>query len=300
MIKNFDELIAKAQNRKEPKRVAVVSAQDGHTLEAVDTAYKGRIVQPVLIGDAVEITQIIESLELHHLKDVEIHEVEDDTKAAKKAIAMIRSGAVDFLMKGKLQTADLLREVVNKEHGLNKNRVISHFAILEIPNSHKLLVLTDGGMLPYPDVEEKSQILLNAVEVLHNLGYETPKVAALAATEVVNPKVQESVDASLLKKMNEEGKIKGCIVEGPISYDLMISHEAAKIKGYESPVTGDADILLMPNMTSGNLLAKALQFAAGAKMAGMIVGAEAPIVLVSRGATAEEKYLSLALSAASS
>jgi phosphate butyryltransferase len=299
MIRSFDELIKKAQSQRAPKKVAVVSAHDAHTLEAAENAYKERIITPVLIGDREKIKELIQTHGFQ-LEDAEIHNEKDDTEAAKKAVAMIREGAADFLMKGKLQTSDLLREVVNKERGLNQGRVISHFGIFEIPGYHKLLALTDGGMLPHPDVNEKAQILMNAVDILHKLGYETPKVAVLAAAEVVNPKIPESVDGGLLKKMNEEGEIKGCIVEGPISYDLMICPEAAKIKGYESPVTGDADILLMPNMTSGNLLAKAFQFTAGAKMAGMIAGAEAPIVLVSRGATAEEKYLSLALSAASS
>ena len=220
-------------------------------------------------------------------------------QAAEKAVSMIRGGSADFLMKGGIQTSDLLKEVVNKERGLNRGRVMSHLGMFEIPGYHKLLALTDGGMVTRPDVNEKAQILMNAVETLHNLGYENPKVAVLAAAETVNPKIPESVDGDLLKKMNASGGLTGCIVEGPISYDLMISHEAAKIKGYESPVTGDTDILLMPDMTSGNLLAKAFQFTAGAMMAGMIVGAGAPIVLVSRGATAMEKYLSLVLSAAS-
>lgn len=297
MIKKFTELVAKVRNETVKKKVAVVSAHDEHTLEAVDLACKDSIVTPVLIGDGDKIRELIKTHGFQ-LQNAEIHEEKDDIKAARKGVLLIRQGKADFLMKGKLQTADLLREVVNKEHGLQQGNVMSHFGIFEIPGYHKLLVLTDGGMLLYPNAEEKAQILMNAVKTLHTLGYTNPKAAVLAATEVVNPKMQESVDGALLKKMNQEGKLGGCIVEGPISYDLMISPEAASIKGYSSPVTGDTDILLMPNMTSGNLLAKSFQFTAGAKMAGMIVGARAPIVLVSRGATAEEKYLSLVLSAA--
>lgn len=298
MIRNFNELIEKVQSETVPKTVAVVCAHDEHTLEAVERAYKNNIAIPILIGDGEKIKAFIK-VHGFWLKDVEILEEKDDKEAARKAVQMIRQGAADFLMKGKLQTSDLLKEVVDKEHGLQKGSLMSHFGIFEITGYPKLLALTDGGMIPYPDLKEKAQILINSVQTLNELGYKNPKVAVMAATEVVNAKIQESVDGDQLKKMNEEGKINGCIVEGPISYDLMISPEAAKIKGYSSPVTGDADILLMPNMTSGNLLAKAFQFTAGAKMAGMIVGAKAPIVLVSRGATSEEKYLSLVLSAAS-
>jgi phosphate butyryltransferase len=296
MIKNFDDLIKMSKGGVK-KTVAVAAAHDQHTLEALDLAYKNNIVEPVLIGVGAKIRELVETCGFS-IGGAAVIEQADDKEAAKTAVAMVRSGEADFLMKGKLQTAELLKEVVNKETGLYAGSIMSHFAFLELPNYHKLLVLTDGGMIPNPNADEKAQILMNAVSVLRDLGYENPKAAVMAAAETVNPKIQESADAALLKKLNQEGKITGCIVEGPISYDLMISRESAEIKGYESPVTGDADILLMPNMTCGNLVAKALQYSAGAKMAGMIVGAKTPIVLVSRGAAAEEKYLSMALSAA--
>jgi phosphate butyryltransferase len=297
MVRNFDELIEKARKGSFIKTVAVAAAHDEHTLEAVDLAFKNNIVNPILIGDGAKIKELAETHGFS-IGGATIVEQTDDKEAAKTAVAMVRSGEADFLMKGKLQTAELLKEVVNRETGLYAGSVMSHIAFLELPNYHKLLVITDGGMIPNPNIDEKTKILLNAVNALRDLGYDNPKAAAMAAAEIVNPKIQESVDAGLLKQMNREGKITGCIVEGPVSYDLMISPESAKIKGYESPVTGDADILLMPNMTCGNILAKALQYSAGAKMAGMIVGAKTPIVLVSRGASAEEKYFSMALSAA--
>lgn len=200
-------------------------------------------------------------------------------------------------MKGKIQTADLLRAVVNKENGLRTGKVMSHIVIHEIPTYHKLLAVTDGGMMMYPNLDEKKQIIENAVSTFLALGYENPKVAVLAAVETVNPKMQESVDADMLKKMNIKGEIKNCIVEGPISYDLTMSKESASIKGFVSPVTGEADIIVVPNITVGNILGKSLVYSAGAKMAGFIVGAKVPIVLTSRGSTSEEKYLSLALSA---
>lgn len=210
----------------------------------------------------------------------------------------IHEGGADFLMKGKIQTADLLSAVVNKEEGLRTGKVMSHVVFNEIPNYHKLLVLTDGGMMMYPDLNKKKEICENAVGTLRTLGYDKPKVAVLAAVEKVNPKMPETVDADALKTMNKSGELADCIVEGPISYDLTMSKESAAIKGFESPVTGDADIVLVPNITVGNVLGKSLIYSAGAKMAGFIVGAKVPIVLTSRGSTSEEKYLSLVLSAA--
>lgn len=174
---------------------------------------------------------------------------------------------------------------------------MSHVAILEVPAYPKLIAITDGGMMMYPDVEEKKEILENAVQVFKSMGYECPKVAVLAAVETVNPKMPEAVDADILKKMNESGEIKDCIVEGPISVDLTFNKESAVVKGYKSPVTGEADILLVSNITVGNILSKALLEMANATMAGIIVGAKVPIVLTSRGATTQEKYLSLVLSA---
>ncbi len=296
VFKNFEELIKKVQNSGSKKIAAVVAAQDEHTLQAVFKARKDNIAEPVLIGNKSKIKEILSNLK-EDLDDSSIIDVEDDASAAAKAVELVNSNKADFIMKGKIQTADLLKAVVNKEKGLRTGKVMSHFVINEIPNYHKLIVTTDGGMMMYPNVDEKKQIIENAVNTLIDMGYEKPKVAVLAAVEKVNPKMPESVDAGLLKEMNQKGEIKNCIVEGPISYDLTMSKESAEIKGYSSPVVGDADVLIVPNITAGNILGKALVFSAGGKMAGFIVGAKVPIVLTSRGASAEEKYLSLVLSA---
>ncbi|AWI06618.1 bifunctional enoyl-CoA hydratase/phosphate acetyltransferase [Clostridium drakei] len=296
VFKNFEELIKKVQNSGSKKIAAVVVAQDEHTLQAVFKARKDNIAEPVLIGNKSKIKEILSNLK-EDLDDSSIIDVEDDASAAAKAVELVNSNKADFIMKGKIQTADLLKAVVNKEHGLRTGKVMSHFVINEIPNYHKLIVTTDGGMMMYPNVDEKKQIIENAVNTLIDMGYEKPKVAVLAAVEKVNPKMPESVDAGLLKEMNQKGEIKNCIVEGPISYDLTMSKESAEIKGYSSPVVGDADVLIVPNITAGNILGKALVFSAGGKMAGFIVGAKVPIVLTSRGSSAEEKYLSLVLSA---
>jgi phosphate butyryltransferase len=295
-FKSFNELIKRVQNLDSKRKVAVVVAQDEHTLEAVFRAKKDNIVEPVLIGDKQKIIEVLQRIH-EGLPEESIIHVENDAAAAVKAVELINEGKADFIMKGKIQTADLLRAVVNKEKGLRTGNVMSHVVIHEIPTYHKLLAVTDGGMMMYPSLEEKKQILENAVNTFLALGYENPKVAVLAAVETVNPKMPEAVDADLLKEMNQSGEIKNCIVEGPISYDLAMSKESAEVKGFVSPVTGDADILIVPNITAGNILGKSLVYSAGAKMAGFIVGAKVPIVLTSRGSTAEEKYLSLALSA---
>jgi phosphate butyryltransferase len=227
----------------------------------------------------------------------ELAENSIDAGADEITVELIHENKADFIMKGKLQTADLLKAVVDKEKGLRTGNVISHVAILEIPAYRKLIAVTDGGMVMYPNLDEKKQILENSVNVFLAMGYECPKVAVLCAVETVNPKMPETVDADTLKNMNRDGEIKDCMVEGPISLDLTFNKESAEIKGYSSPVTGDADILLVPNITTGNIMSKALIEMAGATMAGMVVGAKVPIVLTSRGASSEEKYLSLVLSA---
>lgn len=296
VFKNFQELIAMVQNNDLKKRVVVAAAHDEHTLEAVFRARKDKIVEPVLIGDKTKIKEILKKLNID-FDDIGIINADSDSESAETAVKFINENKADFIMKGKLQTADLLKAVVNKEKGLRTGKVMSHIAFQEIPTYHKLVAITDGGMMTYPNLEEKKQIIENAVDVFKAFGYENPKVAVLCAVETVNSKMPEAVDADLLKKMNLSGEIKDCIIEGPISYDLSMSSESAKLKGYESQVAGDADILIVPDIVSGNILGKTLIISAKATMAGIIVGAKVPIVLTSRGATSEEKYLSLVISA---
>lgn len=296
MIKSFDDLKILVRNDTEKKTVVVAAADDEHTLEGIHAAMTAGLIKSVLIGDREKIKQIIKNKGF--AIDAPVIDISDEQKAAQKAVAVIREGNAHFLMKGKLQTATLLKEVVHKETGLNQGKNMSHIGLFEIPTYHKLVVITDGGMLLYPDLAQKKAILENAVETLARIGNECPKVAVMAASEAVNPKAPESVDAAELKKMYLSGQIKSCIVEGPISYDLAMSSQAAEIKGYVSPVAGDADIMLMPSMSAGNLAAKALTVSGKAKMAGIVVGAKVPIVLVSRGASSEEKFLSLVFAAA--
>ena len=296
VFKNFQELVTKVSNSKVVKKVVIVAAHDEHTLEAAFRARKDNIVEPVLIGNKTKIKEILIKLQVE-VEDSSIIDVTDDSEAAIKAVEIINENKADFIMKGKIQTVDLLRAVVDKEKGLRTDKVMSHMAIHEVPGYHKLLAVTDGGMVMYPDVVSKKQIIQNAVSLFRGMGYRKPKVAVLTAVETENPKMPETVDASQLKQMNIDGEIIDCMVEGPISYDLTMSKESAEIKGFVSPVSGDADILIVPNITTGNILGKSLIYSAGAKMAGLIVGAKVPIVLTSRGASSEEKYLSLVLCA---
>ena len=284
VIKNFDEIVERVKGFPEPMRVIVAAAQDEHTLQAIKHAQEEGIAKPVLVGDKVP--------------EEDIYDVPDVDESAKRAVALIHEGKGDFLMKGKMETAQILKPAVNKETGLGTGRVMSHFVFDELPHYHKLLVTTDGGMMTYPTLEQKAQIIENTVETLKALGYENPKIAAVAAVEKVNPKMPETVEARELKEMNERGEIKDCVVEGPISLDIALDKECADIKGFESPVAGDADVILVPNIQVGNILGKSITIIAKGNMAGFVVGAQVPIVFCSRGSSAKEKFLSLALAAA--
>ncbi len=296
MFHSFDELQQKVRHFPRRKRVAVVAAAEEHVLEAVDRAYREQIVAPILIGDAARIAEYL-AQSGSAIPATAIRPAASVNESAMIAVSLIRSGDADFLMKGRLHTAELMRVVVDRAHGLRARRLMSHVAFLEIPTYHKLLAITDGGIVLYPDLEEKREILENAVSFMLKMGYVRPNVAVLAAVETINSKMQETVDAARLKQMNQTGKIARCLVEGPISYDLAMSRASATIKAYDSPVTGEVDLMVAPNIAAGNLMAKSLVYSGGAKMAGVVVGAAAPVVLTSRGSTAEEKFYSLVLAA---
>ncbi len=295
--KNFDELIAKMKSQPNAARMAVAAAGDEHTIEAVLNARAEGIITPVLVGDKAAIDAALAHFG-QSVPEEDIYDVPDIAEAAKFAVQLVREGKADLLMKGKLDTSVMLRPVVNKETGLGKGSVMSHFTAFEIPNYHKLLVAVDGGMVPYPTLEQKKAIIENTVGTLQDMGYDEIKVGVLACVEKLNPKMPETVEADALKQMNQNGEITGCIVEGPISYDCAMSKEIADFKGFVSPVAGDADVLVAPNIHAGNIMGKMLTVTCGARMAGFIVGAKCPIVLTSRGSSPEEKYLSIVMAAA--
>ena len=296
-IKNFEEIIDKVKGYPSMKRMVIAAAGEEHTIKAALHARSEGIVKPILVGDKIEIDKILNKLG-ESIPEEDIYNVVDVTEAAEKSVELIRQGKGDFLMKGYLDTSVILKAVVNKEKGLGKGGVMSHFTMFEVPNYHKILVAVDGGMVTYPTLNQKKAIIENTVEVLRTYGYENPKVGVLACVEKVNPKMLETIEADELSKMNESGEISGCIVAGPISYDCAMDAEVAKIKRYEGPVAGNADILVAPNIHAGNIMGKMLTVTCKARMAGFIVGAKCPIVLTSRGSSTEEKYLSIVISAA--
>jgi phosphate butyryltransferase len=295
-VKSFKEIVALAKGAAEKMTVAVVWAVDDHSQEAVFHAADDGLLDFLFIGDKGKIKAVAAKLG-REIADARICEAADPDEAALAGVRAVRDGRASFLMKGKLETNEFLRPVVRKENGIApENGVMSHIALNAIPRYHKLLLTTDGGMLPYPDREQKIAILENAVSVMRALGYEKPKVGILAAVEKMNPKMPETVDAAeICEKYRDKDH---CVVEGPISLDLALVKERSEQKGYESPCAGDADILIVPNIHAGNILGKSLVEMAGGDMTGLVIGAKCPIVLTSRGSSAEEKYNALALACA--
>ena len=281
MIKNFEQLKEMLKAMPVKRKVAVVPAQDEHTLEAISHAYRDGMVEPVLIGAEPKIREILAQIGTDADKMTIIH-VEDPTEAIQKAADMARDGEVDCIMKGKTETGALMKVLVNRERGIRKNDTMSLLAFMESPNYHKVFAITDVGLLTYPSKDQKKAAIQNAVEAFHALGVEQPKVAILAAVEKVNPKMKETVEAAEIK---EEG-VEGCIIEGPISYDLAMDPASAPIKGYVSPVAGDADLLVVPDIVSGNIAAKTITVIGGGRTGGVVLGA-----------SADDKYMSIVIAA---
>lgn len=296
IYKNFDKLKTQVKGGR-LKNMVIAVAADEHTLEAALDARKAGLARPIPVGDKKEILSILERLG-ETIPEVDIYDESNNVKACELTVKMIRDGRGDILMKGKIDTGILLKAVVDKDNGLAKGTVMSHFTMFEVPSYHKLLVAVDGGMVPYPTLDQKKYIIENTVDTLRSIGYDCPKVGILACTEKVNSKMPETVEADELVQMNKRGEISGCVVNGPISYDCAVNREIAELKGYTGEVAGDVDVLVAPNIHAGNIIGKMLTCTCGAKMAGIVVGAACPIVLTSRGSSAEEKLLSIMLSTA--
>lgn len=297
IYQNFDQLVELVRSNNQRKRtVAVVAAQDTHTLEAVSLAVKAEIVTPLLIGDKVLIEEQLAILG-ENLSNYTVIHAETTENAALLAADLVQTNQADFLMKGLIQTGSLMRVLLSDKAGFRTGKLISHLGFVQIPNYHKLIGITDVALNICPDVNQKKAILENAIAIMTRMGFNTPNVAVLAASEDVNPKISETVDAAELKRMNREGVLSGCVVEGPISYDLAISKEAAEIKGIDSTVCGEVDLMMLPNLAAGNILYKALRYSAGARTAGIVIGGKVPIVLTSRAAEVDGKFLPLVLAA---
>lgn len=296
MKNSFDELIAKV-SECEMKKVAVAVAQDSEVLQAVCEAKKKKIADAILVGDEAKMKEIAASINVD-ITGFEIINEPDMIEASLKAVKLVHDGAADMYMKGLIDTKNFLKSVLNKEVGLRTGNALSHVCVFEVKGIDHLLFLTDVAFMTYPTLEEKVQIIENTVPVAQACGIECPKIAPLAAVEVVNPKMPVTVEAAELTKMCEEGKIKNCIIDGPLSLDLAIDPEAAKHKGAtERKIQGDADVLLFPDIHAGNLVYKALVHTAEVKNGCILTGTKAPVILTSRSDTFETKVNSIALAA---
>lgn len=295
MIKNFQDLM-KAAKEQSTMKLAVAAAQDEDVLIAVCNAAEMGLIEPILIGDTQKINEIASSNDLD-ISNYQLIDKGDLTEAARTSVELVSSGKADFLMKGLIDTSILLKAVLDKEIGLRTDSLLSHVMIYKVPSYHKLLFLTDGGMNIEPTLEEKAMIIKNAAISARALGLDTIKVACLTAKEKVSPKMAATVDADKLKEMGKQGEFgKDILVEGPIAFDLAVSEEAAKIKGFKSEVAGDTDILMVPTIEVGNGIGKALTYMVpNSESAGIIMGAKAPVVLVSRADSHEAKLYSIAL-----
>ncbi|MCD6366123.1 MAG: bifunctional enoyl-CoA hydratase/phosphate acetyltransferase [Bacteroidales bacterium] len=276
------------------KKLVVAAAEDRHVLEAVKEAHDHQLINPVLVGDTEKIKKICQLIQFD-LGKTEIISENNPQIACEKAVQIIREKKADFLMKGLVSTGTLLKAVLDKENGIRKKSLMSHVSLFESPYYHKLLGISDVAMNISPNLNEKAAIIENAVEVFQAIGYKPPKVALLAAVEVINPKMQATIDAAELTKMNEQGKIKNCILQGPLAFDNAVSKNAARLKGIEGEVAGDADLLIVHDINTGNVLYKALNFMGGATSAAVVMGAQVPIVLTSRADSEKSKLMSIAL-----
>lgn len=293
MAKSFKNLLELAQNRG-PKRVSVAVAQDKDVLSAIKNATGLNIAEPILVGNKEKIQEVAKEIDFD-LSEVEIIHEEDGVLACRIATELVSSGKADVLMKGLIDTSVIMKQVLDSEIGLRTGKVISHVAVFDVPTYHKVFIVTDAAMNIAPDLNQKKEIIENAVELAQSIDIERPKVAVLAAKEKVSPKMEATVHGKELADMNKNGLITGCIVDGPFALDNAISKESAILKGIDSEVAGDADILLAPDINAGNVLYKSLSFLGNAKSAGLIVGTKAPIVLTSRADNEESKLNSITL-----
>lgn len=292
-VRTFAELLEEAR-AKGRKWVAVAAGHQSEVMLASLDAEVAGLAEVILVGDSEKIRQIAIEEEFD-ISRMEVIHVPEPREAAWQVMKLVSEGKADIAMKGKVETSDFLRAALSKELGLRVGRLFTHVAAFEIPGFDRLIFISDAGVVVAPTLEQKVQIVQNAIDVAHAMGISLPRVAVLAATEVVNPKIPSTLDAANLSKMADRGQIQGGLVDGPLALDNAISPESARIKGIKSEVAGYADILIAPDIEAGNVLAKAITYFAQGKMAGVVVGARCPLILPSRSDTREAKLVSLAL-----
>ncbi len=294
MITTLNQIVERVKG-KTTKRLAVAIAEDPHTIEAVGRAVKEKLVHATLTGDEKAIRKVAAGAKVDP-KIFEIVHEPDKAKALSLAIAKVRAGEADFLMKGLLDSSLYIRGIIDKEKGLlPPGKLLSHVTVIQVPTWKKLIVCGDVAVIPAPDLEAKIAILNYAIEVAHKLEIEKPKAVLLSAVEKVNPKMPSTTESAIIAKMADRGQIKGAIVDGPLALDVAFSEESARIKGLVSPVAGDADILVFPSIEAGNIFFKACTYLANAELGAVVVGATCPCVLTSRGDSEDTKFYSIAL-----
>ncbi len=280
--------------KKGSRKLAVAVAQDEDVLKALCNAAEKQLITPILVGDKGEILAASKKAGVT-ISGFELVQEPDKNLACVKAVKLVKEGQADILMKGLVPTGQLVRAILDKENGLLQGGLLSHLAFFESPYYHKILCITDAALNINPDLEEKVAIVRNAVNTLHRLGIANPLVAILAPLETVNPKMEATVHAAMLTQMQKRGQIDGCEIDGPLALDNAVSSEAARHKGLVSAVAGNADVLVAPDLNTGNVLYKSLNFLGGAVCAAIVAGAGAPVVLTSRADQDRSKFLSIAL-----
>ncbi|MCI6121759.1 MAG: phosphate butyryltransferase [Lachnospiraceae bacterium] len=294
MIRSFKELIEKVQNG-EPQTLSVAVAQDADVLLSVWNAYQNRIIQGAyLVGNEKEIREIAKEQGID-LSKFEIVNEEEKPEACAIAIKLVREGKASLPMKGFVDTSVALKALLNKEYGLRTGNLICHVGLMEVAGFDRMFLLSDSAMTIAPTLEQKVDLIKACTQIAHAMGNDNPKVAVLCAVEKVNPKMPATLDAAELTRMNEEGEITGCMVKGPLAMDNAVSVEAARHKGIDHPVAGNADILITPDIEAGNILNKSMEYFAKCEKAGCIMGAAKPMVLTSRASSDTSKMNSIAL-----
>ncbi|MBI5416712.1 bifunctional enoyl-CoA hydratase/phosphate acetyltransferase [Candidatus Poribacteria bacterium] len=288
----FDQVFEKIKEHPR-KQIAVAVAQDVTVLDAVVKAKRLQIADYILVGNKNKILEIANEAKLE-VNEKHIYDEPKDLNAVRTAVELVSSNKADILMKGFIHTDDFLRGVLNKDVGLRTGKILSHVFVLESTALKRLLFITDGAMNIAPDLETKCSIILNAIYLANIFDIPDPKVAITTAIELANPKMPATIDASILAKMSSRGQFGGKIIDGPFAFDNAISPRAAKHKGISGPVAGQADIIVVPSIEAGNILCKAHVYLTGGNLAGVVIGAKAPIVLTSRADTAQSKLNSIA------
>jgi len=294
IIKTISEIFAMSR-QKQGAKVAVACAADAHVLMAATSAQKEGIADFILVGEKSQINEVAKSHNLD-ISSFEIMDIADDAQACAAAVALVVDGTASALMKGSIDTSVVMRAALDKEAGMRTGNKLSHIAAFELPTYHKLLFVSDAAINIAPDFDGKKDIIANALSALRNLGIAKPKAALLAAKEKADEKMPVTMEYAELVKQHKSGLFPDAIIDGPLALDNAVSRESCEIKGIDSPVGGDADLLICPNIEAGNILYKSLAFLAGGKNGGVVLGAKRPIILTSRADSAESKLISIALS----